>query len=549
MLHLKHLSWYEHFLSVLAKYGFEELASDLKGHLRPRFVPKPIENLAQKHTRPVRVRLALEELGPTFVKLGQLLSLRPDLIPHEYVEELQHLQDQATPVEFDAIKLEVETQLNGKISDFFSRFDADPLAAGSIAQVHYAETMNGEHVAVKVRRPGIEKTIKTECEILVGLVDMAADFLRGEGIPNPHRIVQEFTQAVAKEVDLRHERHNQERFSFHFADDSRFYIPRVYKSLSSEGVLTMEYVKGVKLVDMETILEAGLDPEVIAERSVDFILEQIFERHFFHTDPHPGNIFILPGNVVCLIDFGQAVSVILEVRRLLMKWLKAILSRDVRGMLRMLRQEEVLSEGTDVNKLALQVEEVFDYYFSMPAEEIPFRDLLVANMDLLRKFQIITPPGFPLILKSLLTVDGVCKRLTITSDIIPVLSDYAERYHRLEETPYQVRTLKYALMDAGELIMKIPDHINTILKELRRGEFNMQVHVDSVERLAKVLHVATRHVSGALIIGASLLASSILVRYTNVVLGPIKVQTFGVIGYIVSLILGVWLFIWILRKP
>jgi ubiquinone biosynthesis protein len=544
---IRHLRLYEHFLTVLIKYGFEELANDLKRHLHLRRFPGPIDRITKEHSRPVRLRMMLEELGPTFVKLGQFLSMRPDLLPKDYVEALLPLQDHTHPLAFEPIRAVVEKELGGNLEDHFKEFHEKPLATGSIAQVHFAVTLDGVPVAVKARRPHIAENIQTECEVLVSLVDRAGDFLEKEGILEPHKVIKEFTEAVAKEVDLSHEARNQIRFWRNFSNDPQIFIPTVYESLSTQAVLTMDYVSGIKVTDHKAVSESGLDLTKIAELSVYFVLRQIFEYHLFHTDPHAGNVFLLPGNKIALIDFGQATGISAKTRELIMKWIRAFFNRDVHEMVRVFVHEEMISPQTDVDQLSLDVEELFNYYFSFPEESVPFTEFLIENMALFREYRMKTPPGFTLIMKSLLTVDGLGKALDTDYRIMPLFSNFLEEYRRLE-APHQIRTFKDALLDAEELFIKAPDHINTIFKKLRRGRFNMQIHVTPLEALIKTLHFSAKYISAAVIIGSLLLASSTLVQKEAVVLTRIDTKTIGLVGYLVAVILGLWLIISMSRR-
>jgi ubiquinone biosynthesis protein len=544
---IRHLRLYEHFLGVLVKYGFEEVANDLKRHLRLRHFPGPIDRIAKGHSRPVRLRMMLEELGPTFIKLGQFLSMRPDLLPKEYVDALKPLQDQARPVGFEPIRAVIERELGGNLEDHFREFHEKPLAAGSIAQVHFAVTLDGAAVAVKVRRPHIVERIQTECEVLVSLVYKARGFLEREGILDPHKVIKEFTEAVTKEVDLSHEARNQIRFWRNFSKDPQIFIPRVYENLSTQAVLTMDYVSGIKVTDRKAVAESGLDLTKVAELTVYFVLRQIFEYHLFHTDPHAGNVFLLPGNRIALIDFGQATGISGRTRQLIMKWISAFFKRDVHEMVRVFVHEEMVGEQTDVDELSLDVEELFNYYFSFPGDDIPFTEFLIDNMGLFRQYRMKTPPGFTLILKSLLTVDGLGTVLATDYRILPLLRNFLEEYRRLE-APQQFRVFKDALQDAEELLLRAPDDINTIFKKLRRGRFNMQIQVQHLEALVKVLHFSAKYLSAAVIVGALLMASSFLVEKQIALLAGIDTRIFGVVGYLIAVILGLWLLVSMIRR-
>jgi len=446
------------------------------------------------------------------------------------VDELRHLQDQVPAELSEAIKTEVEHQLGGKMEDFFIEFDDKPLATGSIAQVHKAVTREGQTVAVKVRRPGIAETVRTESEILVHFADIARKRLESAGVLEPHRIAQEFSKAIMTEVDLNHERRNQIIFRRHFAQDPTVYIPEVYEAYCGEGVLTMEYIHGVKPMNQEAMIAAGLDPTVIINRGMEFLLRQIFEFHFFHSDPHPGNIFVLPGNVVCMIDFGQAARMTSLTRSLLMEWFGALVKGDSAAMLRSLRHRDILGDETDLDELNMAVEEMLDLYYNLPAGELPFREVMIHNMELIRKHHIQTPPGFTLILKSMLIMDGVGDRLKPNFNSMPVLKEWLWRY-RLHEAFARLLSLKAAFLDAGDLFIKFPEHVGTLLKKLRHGQFSTNVHIEYLDELVH----AVRYGGMALVLAAVLITSGLLVHAP----GQSGAHTLGITGYIIFVILSI----------
>ena len=276
-------------------------------------------------------------------------------------EELEKLQDQAAPEKPELIIAEVEKELGGKIDTLFASFDSQPLAAGSIAQVHRAATLDGKSVVVKVSRPNIEKIIKAECKILEDIAGLLkVTFFERDSI-DPQRMVKEFVTAVLKEVDLSNERRNQLRFYQSFKDDPAIHVPEVYEQYCSRGVLTMEYIDGIKCTDKEGIEKAGLDPKIIAKRGAEFILRQIFEMGFFHTDPHPGNFFLLPGNVLAPLDFGQTAHLSIKDRELLNEMTLAIVDNDAERMVKGCEHAGIMSARTDVGQLTSDLVGPFRY--------------------------------------------------------------------------------------------------------------------------------------------------------------------------------------------
>ncbi|MCK5322600.1 MAG: AarF/ABC1/UbiB kinase family protein, partial [Desulfobulbaceae bacterium] len=297
----RHLNRYRQILAVLIKYGFGELVDTLKidqyFEIGLQILSRKPRDRVEQFSRAERVRMALEELGPAFVKLGQILSTRPDLIPGDFIHEFSKLQDHVPQFPFDDVRQIVEKELNNTIKELFQQFEETPLAAASIGQVHKARLKDGEEVVVKVQRPNIRRTIEVDLEIMLHLAFLMERHVEELSFHKPTKIVNEFAMLIDKEIDYTVEASHMERFARQFQDDMEIYVPKVFRETSSERVITMEYVEGINASEIERIDDAGLDRKIITQRASDLLLKQIFEYGFFHADPHPGNIFILSENV------------------------------------------------------------------------------------------------------------------------------------------------------------------------------------------------------------------------------------------------------------
>jgi ubiquinone biosynthesis protein len=541
-------------MAVLAKYGFSEVANALRRRIKFRFgeqvAPLHVEEVAKNQTRPARVRMALEELGPTFIKLGQLLSTRPDLIPHEYIEELELLQDQVAPESFGVIKTEVEKELSAKLDTLFMKFEEEALAAGSIAQVHRATTKDAKSVVVKVRRPQIANIIRVECRILEDIAGLLkTTIFRNATTVDPQRMVGEFNKAISKEVDLTQERRNQVRVSQYFSKDPTIHVPQVYEEYSTNGVLTMEYIDGIKPSNIEAVNKAGLDPRLIATRGANFVLRQIFELGFFHADPHPGNFFLLPENVLAPLDFGQVARLSKKDRMLLNEMITAIVDNDPEQMIRALEQNDMTSEETDFGCLFRDTELMLETYHNLPLKEIAVNEVIIQTFDLIRRHYIYPPPQFTLMLKSLMTIESFAKTMDPDFEIIRHLKPYARRLSLRDVDPKEMlRNARKMMRGAGELASKLPEDFQSIVSKFRRGQFQMRVHHEHLESLVNTLDKSSNRISFALIIAALLIGSSLLVPQEGTVLGLFAYQTLGVIGYVAAATIGVWLIISIIRS-
>jgi ubiquinone biosynthesis protein len=547
------LRCYRHIMAVLAKYGFEEVTGALRSRLSfrlgERAVSPQVKPVVPKASRPARVRMALEELGPTFIKLGQILSTRPDLISPEYITELERLQDRVVPDSPQKIMAELQRELGGPVETIFKSFDEKPIAAGSIAQIHRAVTREGMDVAVKVRRSGIVDTIRAECEILQDLAGVLQNTLFEHETIDLDEMVADFTEALSKETDLANERRNQLRFLRLFADDPTVHIAKIYEDYCTAGVLTMEYIDGVKPTDKLAIEERGLNCRTLAQRGAQLVLRQMFEFGFFHTDPHPGNFFVLPDNVLAPIDFGQVSRLSVQDRRFFNEIVLSIVDRDAAYIVRCLDRDNMLVEQTDVHKLTTDIEQLIDTYHDFRLKDIPFGAVAMQTFDLFRHNHVHPPTQFTLMIKSMMTIEALATSLDPEFRLIEALKPYARRASLRDLEPRQVlRNIRKAVQGAGEMASRLPEDINAVLTKLRQGKFQVHVRHEHLETLTKTLDKSSNRVSFALIIAALLVASSLLVAQQGMVLGVLSLQTMGILGYLIAAIIGIWLVISIIRS-
>ncbi|MBS3735127.1 MAG: AarF/ABC1/UbiB kinase family protein [Phycisphaerae bacterium] len=541
---LSHLHRYRHIVAVLARHGLSEVLAAVGRKARFRRRAKLHEGRTErpKHTRPQRVRMALEELGPTFIKFGQLLSTRPDLVPPAYVAELEKLQDHCRPVPFAKIERELVRQLGGPIEENFRQFDRQPIAAGSIAQVHRAVTREGHTAAVKVRRPGVARTVRIECEILEEMAGLVKSVFALPEHVDPVRLVRELTAAVERETDLSNELRNLRRFARNFADDDTVHIPPAYDEQCAAGVLTMEYIDGVKPTSREALAAAGMDADLVAQRGARFVLRQVFDFGTFHTDPHPGNVLITDGNVVVALDFGQVARLGSRNQALLAEGVLAVVDRDAHRIVSAFQQEDLLSDKTDSRALADELEELLDVYHALPLNEIPFGQMMSQTFDVIRKHHVRPPAEFALMLKSVMTIESLARGLTTEFKLIEELTPYARRLTLEKADPRRLlKAARRAATDTLKLAGRLPGEVGTILTKVRQGDFQVHVRHEHLDDLVHTLDKSSNRLSFALIITGLLVGSSLLVPQDGSLLGLVRLQTLGVIGYCAAALLGLWL--------
>lgn len=301
----KGLKRYGRIASVFVRYGFGDIVDRLKVRYylpwQKKVFKGGVEGVEYLSTAE-RLRMAFEELGHTFIKLGQLLSCRPDLLPADFIKEFNKLQDRVQPFSFDDVKTIIEIQLGRSLTELFKHIDEKPVASASLAQVHRAKTVAGDNVAVKVQRPAIEEIIETDIRILYDFAFLFERHLPESRYYEPIKLVDEFARTIRREIDFVREGRNIERFRKYFANDKTVYFPKVYWDLTSSKVLTTEFITGIKIANIEKLKEAGLDCKTIAINGATLILKEVFEAHLFHADPHPGNLFVLENNVIAHVD-------------------------------------------------------------------------------------------------------------------------------------------------------------------------------------------------------------------------------------------------------
>ncbi len=473
------------------------------------------------------------------------------MIPPEYVAELELLQDRVPPADSESIRRAVETELRGTLETKFLRFDSEPLAAASIAQVYRAVLLDGTQVVVKVRRPGIVQSIRIECEILLDLAGLVKASLPPEETIDPVRMVREFTAAVTKEVHLSNEARNIRRFARDFAGDPTVKILRVYSDYSTDGVLTMECIEGIKVSDIAALDAAGMDRKLIASRGAQFILRQVFEFGFFHTDPHPGNIFILPGNVLAPVDFGQAARVSDRNRLLMGELVSSLIENDAERMVYAFTRAGLMGEQTDIAALTMDLDDMLDSYANLPLKDIPVGRVIAQAFEIMRRRHVHPPSEFTLMLKSIMTIESLAKALDEDFQLLDQLRPYARQLSMERMDPRRLwKQGQRFLRDVVDLGGRLPEQIDAILTRLRRGQIELHVQHEHLENLVHTLDRASNRIAFGLIIAGSVVASSLLVTQGSqrVLLGIVRVETLGIVGYLIAAVLGLWVVFSILRS-
>lgn len=548
----RHMQRYRQIVTVLIKYGFGDLVDVLKIEqyleIGLKIVSRKRRGKMESLSRAERVRMVLEKLGPTFIKMGQILSTRPDLLPVEYIKELPKLQDDVLPFTFSDVQKIIEDEFKKPVNEIFSEFDEQPIAAASIGQVHKAVSLDGERLVVKVQRPGIKRIIEVDLEIMLHLAGLMERHLEGWDIQHPTKIVQEFAATLEKELDYTLEAAYMERFARQFEGDARIHVPKIYREFMAKRVLTMECVEGVKSSDLDGLEQNGLDRFKIARVGFDLIMKQIFVNGFFHADPHPGNIFVLPGNIICFIDFGMMGRINLRSRENFADLILSIVKRDEMKVVDSILNLTEYDDSPDYHSLERDVTEFMDKYCYRPLKEVKLGNLLHQLLELTTRHCLNIPPDLFLMIKALSTIEGLGTKLDPDFDVVKQAAPFVRRLHLKRFNP---RRIVENMADSGSefyhLLQEVPGEIRDILKMIKRGTIKMEFeHRGLKPMLATHDRISNRLVFA--IVLASLIIGSALIVLSDVPPKWHDIPVIGLIGFLFAGVMGFWLLILILRS-
>ncbi len=480
---------------------------------------------------PSRLRLSLEELGTTFIKLGQMLSTRPDLVGDDIAAELSKLQDNVPPVDLEIIKSTIENELSKPPEDLFSEFEENPLGSASIGQVHKAVLKNGDKVAIKVQKPDVEEIVHQDITIMRFLAERINDYMPQFRIYNLPRIVDEFERSILKEIDYTQEAMNIVRFDENFKDDETVYVPRVYKQYSTEKVLAMELIEGKRVSDVIDSAE-GYDKPLIAEREINSFFKQVLIYGFFHADPHPANVYILDDNVVCFLDYGMMGLLDQEFREQCAELVIYFLENSVKGLMNQLVYMGIINESMDLKAFRYDLSDIMYRFYGVGLNEI--HGGMSGLISLMRKYKVQLPGEISLLVRGIGLVEDAGERLDPNFNPVESFKPMARSVMREKVSPSRtIDFIKDNIFEIEHLMKILPHSISRILYRIEEGKINVEVEHKGLERISNKL-------STALIIAALLIGSAIVMQTDKGII-------LGIIGFIISMILGIWMILSILR--
>lgn len=544
----KHLGRYRQVAEVFIRHGFG-YAFERSGlrHRVPLFRKKTTPDAELTTPRGRRLRRAFEELGVTFIKLGQLLSTRADLIPEDILSELQRLQDDVPPFPSDQALQVIEAELGRPWHEAFDRVELQPIAAASVAQVHRARLKTGEDVVIKVQRPGIREQIRVDLEILAGLAGLVQDRLRPEFF-DLRELVDEFSRQIRRELDFVNEGGHIDRFREQFQDDPSIVIPKVYWDFTTERMLVMDWIDGTKVLDIEGMKEKGIDRRIVARKGAEAFLRQVMIHGYFHGDPHPGNIFVLPGNRIAYIDFGVVGRLSEDAKAHLADLFLGIIRRDVDRVIRGMTRLGAVDDTVNLRRMRTDVADLVDRHYGKALKDVKAADVFNDALELAQRNHVRLPSDLFLLGRALLTVEGMGERLDPDFNVVEIAEPFARELIRRRLHPRRV--LERAAADLGEYLeiaARLPGRIDRLLEQAERGRTSIRFRHEGLDNLIDHLDILSNRVAMALIIASLVIGSSMVIQSD---VGPRiwGYPALGVLGYLAAFFMGVWLLVGILRS-
>ena len=554
-LAFKNMGRTREILGVLIKWGFEDVI--INSTLR-NLVPESTrlkwlrdEKPVMEYTRYERIRMAAEDLGPTFVKLAQILSNRPDIIPDGLVKEFEKLQDRVPPFEYEKAKRIIEKETGKKLEDIFESFDEKPLASASIGQVHKAVLKTGEVVVIKVQRPDVAETIDRDLNIVKDVVHRADRYLKKQGILQADEVVITFERSMLKELDYRNEARNIERFRSTYKHRTDFYIPKVYREFSTDKVLIMEYVEGCKITDMEQLKLWGIDPKVIVERGMDIYLTMIFEFGYFHGDPHPGNILVRQDGTIIILDFGMIGQLMKKDKYAFAGIFIAMARNDAREMAANLIKLAIEHHITDMRQFVYDLNDLIEDYAYLDVSESSIADVIQRLQKIMYINRITVPGGIFIVFRAFAILEGIGKKMHPEFRTYDFIRPYGQRLVTEQLKPENLAeeaSNRFSVLSS--MLSSFPIELRNMVQKTNRGKLHFEIELQGYGYALKKWDSVTNRLSITYIICALMIASSIalLPNYPEEMKFYYGINRWSFIGYCIAGVLFAALMYTILRR-
>ena len=539
--------------SVLVGYGFGDMvrriglagALERAGRLLHWQDPQAMAHMAP----PERVRRALEDLGPTFVKLGQVLATRVDLFGPEWIAELGKLQNAVPPLPFERVRPQLVEDLGAEPEAVFAQLDEAPIAAASLAQTHRAWLADGTAVVLKIRRPGIRDTVEADLRLLARLAEIVEARAPDLHRYRPREVVQQFAQSLRRELDFAAECRNAERIAANFAGHDEIVVPRVHWQWTCERLNVQDFVAGIPGPDLAAVDASGMDRKRLAQVGAGIVLKMVLEDGFFHADPHPGNIFYLPGERIGVIDFGMVGRVSEQRRIQIVQLLYGLVEREAEAVTDVLMEWGEGAWEADETRLQADIGAFVDQYRGVPLKDLRMGAMLLDVTTILRDHGLSLPPDLALMIKAFLTLEGFGRQLDPDFDMAGAARPYVEKVLLARYSPRALlRRGRRGAIDALELAGDLPRELRRLLRAARRGRLNMQIEVTSLKAFGEQVDRAANRLTMGVVTAALVIGSSIVMNSAGGGVPSRWLLALGVLGFVGAALTGLWILLSIWRS-
>ncbi|MGH1516323.1 ABC1 kinase family protein [Chryseobacterium sp. JK1] len=534
-------------ISVLSKYGFKDLLARMNGGNKQEDASGNSDEIISKGTVYERIRLALEELGPTFVKLGQSFSNREDLLPPELIQELQKLQDKVEMIEMD-VEEALESEFNISVKDYFREIQKKPLATASIAQVYKAFLLDGSPVILKLKKPDVQSVIEDDLLLIKDIEKLISTYSEiGEKL-NLKQAISTFEKSLLEEVSLINERNNIQQFRLNFKNNKETYVPKVYEEFSNNNILCMEFIDGVKVTDKSALLENGIDPVKVSEAGLRLFVSQILDYGFFHADPHAGNILVKKDGKVVFIDFGAVGKIQPNDKEILENLIVSFVAKNPHKIVRYLKKMAVSYEIPDERRFEGDVEDILNFVHSSSLQEINVQVIINKMKDILKDNSLYMPDYFYLLFKGISLIEGVGRTINPDLDIVKSLHPYTKKIFTKKISPKNLlKTGMDRMMNFTDNVDEIPKELRSVLQKLDENKFTVSSEIKNIDKTNQLIKSSVVNLILAMVLGANIIATSIVFTSES---GPRigELSLVAVLGFIFSVVLVLILLLRVTRK-
>lgn len=533
-------------ISVLSKYGFKDMLARMNGGNKQEEIPSSDE-IISKGTVYERIRLALEELGPTFVKLGQTFSNREDLLPPELIQELQKLQDKVETVDMD-VEEALESEFNISVKDYFREIQKEPLATASIAQVYKAILLDGSPVILKLRKPDVQSVIEDDLLLIKDIEKLISAYSEiGEKL-NLKQAISTFERSLLEEVSLTNERNNILQFRLNFKNNKETYVPKVYEEFSNNNILCMEFIDGIKVTDKSVLLANDIDPVKVSEAGLRLFVSQILDYGFFHADPHAGNILVKKDGKIVFIDFGAVGKIQPNDKEILENLIVSFVAKNSHKIVRSLKKMAISYEIPDERRFENDVEDILNFVHSSSLQDINVQVIINKMKDILKDNRLYMPDYFYLLFKGISLIEGVGRSINPDLDIVKSLHPYTKKIFTKKINPKNLlKTGMDRMMNFTDNVDEIPKELRSVLQKLDENKFTVSSEIKNIDKTNQLIKSSVVNLILAMVLGANIIATAIVFSSES---GPRigELSLVAVLGFVFSIILVLILLLRVTRK-